>query len=232
MKKTRLFVLAAMLLALVTPFNAQAQDEVEASVSADVVTNYVWRGQNLAGASVQPCVNVSYKGFYVEGWGSVAIDGKDYKEFDLTLGYTTGGLTLSITDYWTDYGIGYFHYGAHNTDHTFTAAISYDFGPFALTWDTNFTGYDEVNEDGKRAYSSYVEAIVPFNLGGMEWEAEIGATPWGTAFYGTNGFSVCNVSLGVSKEIKITDSYSLPVFAKTTWNPHTEDAFFVFGISF
>ena len=36
--------------------------------------------------------------------------------------------------------------------------------------------------------------------------AEIGATPWATDFYGANGFAVCDVSLGVSKDIKITDS--------------------------
>lgn len=232
MKKTRLFVLAALLLALVTPFNAQAQDEVEVSVGADVVSSYVWRGQQMSGASIQPCVNVSYKGLYLEGWGSVAITGEDYKEFDLAVGYTTGGLTFVLTDYWVDYKTGYFHFGAHNTDHVLNASISYDFGPLALTWDTNLTGADGVNNEGKRAYSSYIQAAVPFNLGGLEWTAEVGATPWATDYYLANGFAVCDVSLGVSKEVKITDSYSLPIFAKATWNPRLEDAFFVFGISF
>lgn len=232
MKKTRLFVLVALLLALVTPFNAQAQDEVEASVGADLVSSYVWRGQLLSGASIQPCVNVNYKGLYVEGWGSVAINGEEYKEFDLTLGYATGGLTLALTDYWVDYGTGYFQYGSHNTDHVLNASIAYDFGLLALKWDTNLTGSDGINPKGKRAYSSYLQATVPFNLGGLEWTAEIGATPWATSYYFANGFAVCDVSLGVSKDIKITDNYSLPIFAKATWNPRLEDAFFVFGISF
>lgn len=231
MKKT-IFALVAIVLMWAMPFQAQAQDEVEASVGADVVSSYVWRGQKFAGASVQPCVNVSYKGFYVEGWGSVAIDGNDYKEFDLTLGYNMGNLTLAVTDYWTDYGTGYFHYGTRNTDHVFNASVSYDFDVFSLTWDTNFTGADGVNNKGERAYSSYVEAVVPFNLGGLEWTAEVGATPWANDFYCANGFAVCDVSLGVSKEVKITDHYSLPIFAKATWNPRLEDAFFVFGISF
>ena len=60
----------------------------------------------------------------------------------------------------------------------------------------------------------------------------IGATPWATDFYGANGFAVCDVSLGVSKDIKITDSFSLPLFAKATWNPRSEGAYFVVGLSF
>ena len=37
---------------------------------------------------------------------------------------------------------------------------------------------------------------------------------------------------GMWEEIKFTDSFSLPVFAQATWNPATEGAYFVFGLSF
>ncbi|MBE6286783.1 MAG: hypothetical protein E7099_01135 [Mediterranea massiliensis] len=232
MKKTRLFVLAVLLLALVTPFTVQAQEKVEASVGADVVSSYVWRGMHISGASIQPSLSLDYKGFSLSGWGSVAITGEDYKEFDLTFSYTTGGLTIGLTDYWTDYGTGYFQYAAHNTDHVLNASIGYDFGPLSLTWDTNLTGADAVDEEGKRVYSSYIQLAVPFSLGGLDWTAEVGATPWGTDYYMTSGFSVCDISLGAYKELKVTDHFSLPIFAKATWNPCLEDAFFVFGISF
>lgn len=36
------------------PMVAVAQDKVEASVGADVVIGYVWRGQDLGHAAVQP----------------------------------------------------------------------------------------------------------------------------------------------------------------------------------
>ena len=125
--------------------------------------------------------------------------------------------------------------------HTFEAQIGYDFGPLALNWYTNFAGTDGVNNGGNRAYSSYISATVPFTLVGLEWTAEIGATPWGTDFYnyseapvcnGSNGFTVCDISMGAAKEIKITDSFSVPAFAKVTVNPRTEGAYFVFGLSF
>lgn len=220
------------LLSLIMPLEAQAQDKVEASVGADLVSGYIWRGQDLGGVSIQPSLSVAYKGLSLEAWGSVGFESKDDKEIDLTLGYSTGGFSVSVTDYWFTSGPGYFHYGARNTAHVFEAQAGYDFGPLAVNWYTNFAGADGVNNDGDRAYSSYVSLAAPFKLGGLDWTAEIGATPWATDFYGASGFAVCDVSLGASKEIKFTDSFSLPLFAKATWNPRTEGAYFVVGLSF
>lgn len=230
--KTKLKMTALALLATAMPFTAKAQDKVEASVGVDLVSGYIWRGQDLGGVSLQPSASISYKGFSLEAWGSVGIESKDDKELDLTLGYENGGFSLSVTDYWFNSGPGYFHYGARNTAHTFEAQVGYDFGPVAVNWYTNFAGADGVNKDGKRAYSSYLSLAAPFNLGGLEWTAEIGATPWETDYYDANGFAVCDISLGVSKDIKITDTFSLPLFAKATWNPRTEGAYFVVGLSF
>ena len=214
------------------PFTAKAQDKVEASVGADLVSGYIWRGQDLGGVSIQPSLSVAYKGFSLGAWGSVGFESKDTKEMDLTLGYSTGGFSVSVTDYWFDGDAGYFHYGAHNTAHVFEAQLGYDFGPVAVNWYTNFAGADGVKENGDRAYSSYISVAAPFKLGGLDWTAEIGATPWETDFYGASGFAVCDLSLGASKDIKITKSFSLPLFAKATWNPRSEGAYFVVGLSF
>lgn len=186
----------------------------------------------MGGVSLQPSASVAYKGFSLEAWGSVGFESKDDKELDLTLGYSTGGFSVSVTDYWFNGGPGYFHYGARNTAHVFEGQIGYDFGLLAINWYTNFAGADGVNKEGDRAYSSYLSLVAPFSLGGLDWTAEIGATPWATDFYGSNGFAVCDVSLGANKEIKITDSFSLPLFVKATWNPRTEGAYFVAGLSF
>lgn len=216
------------------PTVSVAQDKPEASMGVDLVSGYLWRGQDLGNVSIQPSAAVGYKGFTLSGWGSVGFDKEDTKEFDLTLGYATGGFSISVTDYWFNGGAGYFHYGAHNTAHVFEAQVGYDFGPLAVNWFTNFAGDDGVNKDGDRAYSSYVSVAAPFRLGGLDWTAEVGATPWATTFYndGTNGFEVCDISLGVTKEVKISDSFSLPVFAKATWNPATEGAYFAVGMTF
>lgn len=229
-QKGMLLLAAAMAL----PAVSQAQDEVEASVGVDLVSGYIWRGQDLGNVSIQPSASIGYKGFSLSGWGSVGFEKEDTKEFDLCLGYSTGGFSVSVTDYWFNNGPGYFHYGSHNTNHVFEAQVGYDFGPLAVNWYTNFAGNDGLNKDGERAYSSYISVAAPFRLGGLDWTAEIGATPWATTFYngGANGFEVCDVSVGASKDITITDSFSLPLFAKATWNPATEGAYFVVGLSF
>ena len=230
------WALGAMMALL--PFGAQAQDKVETNLGADLVSGYIWRGQDLGGVSLQPSLSVAYKGFSLGAWGSVGLESSDTKEFDLTLGYSTGGFSVSVTDYWFnmagDEAARYFQYGAHNptNSHVFEAQVGYDFGWLAVNWYTNFAGADGIKSNGKRAYSSYISLAAPFQLGGVAWTVEAGATPWETSFYGASGLAVVNLGVGASKEIKLTDSFSLPVSAKAIWNPRSEGAYFVFGMSF
>lgn len=211
-----------------------AQDKVEASVGADLVSGYIWRGQDLGNVSVQPSLSLAYKGFSLSAWGSVGFEKSDTKELDLTLGYGIGGFSVSVTDYWFNGGPGYFHYGAHDTNHTFEAQVGYDFGVLAVNWYTNFAGNVGYKADGDRAYASYFSVSAPFRLGGLDWEASVGATPWENDFYngGKSSFAVCNVDIKATKELKITDSWTLPIFAQVIWNPATEGAYFVAGLSF
>lgn len=48
----------------------------------------------------------------------------------------------------------------------------------------------------------------------------------------SDGFALINASIKASKEIVITDSFSLPVFSQAVLNPDTKDVFLVFGVSF
>ena len=227
-------VLMAMMIA--TGLSATAQESVETTVAADVVNQYIWRGQDLGNVALQPTLGVSYKGLSLTAWGSVGLtDSNDTKEFDLTLAYTVGGFNIGITDYWFNAGLDpearYFMYEAHGTNHVFEANIGYDFGPASIQWYTNFAGNDGVNKDGKRAYSSYVEASVPFKLATVDWSATAGAVPFATDFYGTSGFAVTNLSLKATKDIKVTDSFSIPIFGQVTANPCTQKAYLVFGFT-
>lgn len=205
-----------LIMAITLPVTTMAQDKVEASVGADLVSGYIWRGQDLGGVSIQPSVSVAYKGLSLTAWGSVGFDGDDDKEVDFTLAYETGNFSVSVTDYW---------YPEYSGAHTFEAQVGYDFGILGVNWYTNFSGDDE-------EYASYFTLTAPFSLIGLDWEAEVGATPWGTDYYGTDKFSVCDLSLGTSKDIKITQSYSTSIFAKATFNPTTEKFYMTVGLSF
>jgi len=218
---------------LATSMKANAQERVAANVGADLVSSYVWRGQDLGNAAIQPNLSLNYRGLSLSAWGSVGLVSEDVKELDLTLGYAIGDFSVSLTDYWFNTNPKYFDYAAHSTAHVFEAQIGYDFGILDINWYTNFAGADGANEEGDRAYSSYIQLTVPFTLDGLEWEAELGATPWATSFYAeADGFTVCDVALKAYKDFKMSDAVSIPVFAKIAWNPATEGAHFVFGLSF
>ena len=215
---------------------AIAQDKVETTISSDFVSSYIWRGQDLGSVAVQPTLGLGYKGLSLTAWGSYGLTNPDdVKEFDLTLAYSTGGLNIGITDYWFSAGLDpdarYFKYDAHGTNHVFEATVGYDFGPVALAWYTNFAGNDGVNKDGKRAYSSYVEANLPFRLVGVDWTATAGAVPYATTSYGTTGFAVTNLSLRATKDIKVSDSFSIPIFGQVTGNPCSQKAYLVLGFT-
>ena len=93
MKKTVLFAMG-----LVAVATTHAQNTIESTVSADVVSKYVWRGLELGDVAVQPTLGVGYKGLSLTAWGSYGLSNKDdVKEFDLTLGYTIGGLNIGTT---------------------------------------------------------------------------------------------------------------------------------------
>ena len=221
-------------LSMLAPSVSVAQDEVEGTVGVDLVSSYIWRGQDLAGVSIQPTVGISWKGLSLSAWGSTAFEGAagNTTELDLTLSYTVCGFTVGVTDYWFG-GDDYFMYKARRTTHVFEANVGYDFGFLALNWYTNFAGADYL-DSGKRAYSSYFDISAPFKLGGFDWVASVGGLPYKgcQGIYGDNrGFAIIDVSLGVSKDIKINDSFSIPAFAKITMNPRSEGAYFTFGLS-
>ena len=205
-----------LMTAITLPATSMAQDKVELSANFDVVSAYLWRGQKLGEASFQTTVAAAYKGFSFTAWSTLAFDGNDGDEIDLTLAYERGNFSVSVTDYWMS-EIG--------NEHTIEAQLGYDFGFMGVNWYTNVYGDD-------KEYASYFTLTAPFSLIGLDWEAEVGATPWGTDYYGTDKFSVLDLSLGASKEINIGKSFSTTLFAKATYNPTIEKFYGAVGFSF
>lgn len=214
----------------------RAQDEVEGTVSMDIVSQYIWRGMDAGNASVQPTLGIGWKGLSLTAWGSVGItEASDTKELDLTLGYSTHGFNVGITDYWFSSGQDprgrYFLYKAHRTNHIFEGNVGYDFGCLGVQWYTNFTGNDGVNKNGKRAYSSYLELSAPFSFVKCDWTATLGAVPYASSFYGTNGFAITNIGLKAQHDFDIKGKVNLPIYAGLTANPRTQKAYFTIGFA-
>ena len=170
MKKT--FRQLAIVAMTVLPTSvAMAQQEVEASVQADVVSHYMWRGQDRGGISIQPQGEVRWQGLSLGLQGNAGVESVDPHEINLSLGYSIAGFNIGVTDYWTtgvDPENRYFYFDKDKTPHQFEGNIGYTCPYFSLQGYTMFWGND-FKKNGDRAYSTYIELGIPFKLGGIDW---------------------------------------------------------------
>jgi hypothetical protein len=218
---------------------AMGQDKVETSAGVDLVSKYVWRGVSQGvGASIQPALGLSYKGFSLGAWGSVSSNPVPY-ELDFSAGYSVGGFSIGITDYyWNGAEGSFFDYHADN--HLFEGNLAFTFSekfPLTLSWNTFFAGRMDQDESGKQQYSTYIEAAYDFSLGGLDFTASIGAAPWDSYAWlvpvnGKKGFQISSISLLGSKTIEITPTFSIPLFVQCIFSPATDASHLVVGFSF
>ncbi|WP_416993631.1 hypothetical protein [Alistipes ihumii] len=216
-----------------------AQPQTDISIGGDLVSTYVWRGVYQSGFSLQPEIGLSVGGFTVGVWGSTDLD--NFKEVDLSVGYSVRGFSVGVTDYWWGgqrLGDGrfapYFKYG---DTHYFEGTLAYEFGekfPLGISWSTMFAGADK-KENGDRAWSSYVELAYPFSVGSVELTAAAGAAPWAAPAWlpgGYDGFQISNVSLKASRAIPVSEKYEIPLFVQLAVNPQLNYMNLVIGLSF
>ncbi len=237
------------------PTSISAQDEIKATVSADLVSRYMWRGSDLADVSLQPTLNVGWKGLELELFGSTPLE-KDggAQEIDVSLGYSLFGVNIGVTDYWTanvDSENRYFHFGGKTQcPHQLEANIGYTCKYGSLQAYTIFWGND-YKKNGDRAYSTYIELSVPFRLGGLDWDVRAGITPMesGCSSYkeevetSVGSYTIdhydwmygerfnCNMaSVRATKTLEFKH-FNVPVFVEVHTNPYLQRANFVLGVS-
>lgn len=200
---------------------------------ADFVSDYIWRGvyQN-SGFSVQPTLGLSYGNLSLSAWGSQSLTKTDgAQEFDINLSYTFGNLGITVTDYWWN-GIA-MPYGDYKHDHHFEGSLFYFFGgkfPLTVGWATMFAGSDE-NTDGDRAYSTYISAAYNiFCPAEITLTPSVGFTPW-KGMYDADGAAFTDIALKASKDINITDNFSLPLFVQAITSPSFDKTYLIAGMS-
>ncbi len=240
-----LFTTALLCLSLnpFTSFSQQATETEGAEMSkhslelnADIVSRYVWRGMLLSATpNIQPSVTYSYGGFSAGFWGSYAV-AAPFAEIDIFLTYEIGSFSFTLNDYYvedeTDLSLNnYFLWKNETTPHALEGVVAFggtESFPLSLSVATIFYGLDK-DANAKNYMSTYIELGYPANIGGTDVNFFVGGTPK-EGMYATKA-GLVNVGAGVSKEIKITDSFSLPVSSSIIVNPAAKDIFFVFGFS-
>lgn len=213
MKKTLLITACLFLLVAIAP-NVKAQ---EWSTGLDIYSSYLWRGTKFGtGPAFQPSVEFSAGGFAIGAWGSYSAGSEEAAEADLYAGYSfelseNSSLSFTLTDYyfpgseWMD-----------GDSHYIEPMVSLGVGAVSLTGAYMMNG----GEGDIYLEAGVTAGPVDITLGG------------GDGAYTMDGdFSICNIGISTSKEIKITDSFSLPVSGAAILNPSSEQFHIVVGIS-
>ena len=219
---------------LAAPIYAQ-----EFSVGSDFVSRYIWRGTDFGNSpSIQPTVAFSTGGLTIGFWGAYATNDV-YQETDFYGGYSvdlnnSGSLYLGFTDYMFP-GAGFDISNFNNYDNSNGA------GSHSIEINASYSGPEKLPISV--AFNIFIHNVkdnpVYFELGYAVPVKDVnfslflgGSAGNGAAYYGsTRKFDIVNTGIKASKEIKITDSFSLPVFGSVFVNPATNSLFYVVGIS-
>jgi hypothetical protein len=193
---------------------AEAQ---ELNTGLDIYSSYVWRGTKFgSGPAFQPSVEFSAGNLAIGAWGSYNASVDEAAEADLYLSYSLGlGEKGSIGFTFTDY---YFPGSSwlEKNSHYLEPMLTLEAGALSLTG-----AYMMNNGEG------YLYLETGISVGPASFI--IGA---GDGIYTTDGkFNLCNLGISSSREIKITDTFSLPITGAAILNPSSGQFHVVAGIT-
>lgn len=225
MKKKKNLI-KAVILVLFIPVGVIAQDNSEESnfsAGADFYSNYVWRGSKLGtGPAFQPWVDFTAGGFSMGVWGS--FDALGYTEADPYISYAFPfGLSIGVTDYYYP-GLPVFEFEATDTTGSHALEINAGFSIGGLNLGANYI-VNKAGGAGSAGGDMYFEISYDF----PHVSLFVGA---GDGWHTSDGkFDVCNIGIGTSHEIKLTENFSLPVSGQVILNPEQEQLYLVVGFS-
>ena len=223
-----------------------AQD-LSISSGVDVVSRYIWRGLNVNDAvNIQPSLALSVSGISFGFWGSYnlsnnSIDNTFGQEVDTWIGYTyafENGMSIGAlaTDYYyPNAGIKWGNFNNYDDPegpgaHTIETGLVIS-GPesFPITVSGFINAY---NDAGSNTYFQIdypvTVAEIPLNF----FVGASGGSEENPGYYGTEKFNVTNIGVKAEKSVKITEDYSLPLYATFLINPRAETSYLVFGLTF
>ena len=226
-----------------------AQNSIAINGSADFVSRYVWRGLLVNDSpNIQPSLSLSYSGFSFGFWGSYALakinksenDFAVSQEIDTWISYSfkiNNGVKISalVTDYYfpqSGIRIGNFN----NYDNPAGAgAHTLELG-LSLTGNDSFplsiAGYINIYND--KGNNSYFQVDYSTNISSYEINIFIGAaggSKKNPGYYGADKFNVINLGITAQRNIKVTDSFSIPISVSYILNPKAEISYLIFGLS-
>lgn len=216
--------IAVLLLMVFLPVKTMAQEQQESdfTVNADVYSSFIWRGSKLGtGPAFQPSVKFSGGGLTVGVWGS--FDANGYSEADPYISYSFPfGLSLGLTDYYLP-GLSFFETSKETGSHAFELNAGFTKGRITLGANYIFNEAGGIASAGGDKY---------FQIGYSFSNVSLIAGA-GDGWYTSDGeFDLCNISIGASKILQITEKFALPLSGQVILNPEKQMFYVVAGFSF
>lgn len=225
MKKTMMFFMGVAAMVIIFSTGVHAQESMQKSnftAGADFYSNYIFRGTQFGvGPSVQPNVKYINGGFTAGVWG--AFDAVGYAEADPYISWSFPfGLSLGITDYYFP-GLELFDISAETGSQAFEINAGFTKGGLSLSANYVINEAGGAASDGGDTYFQAAYAFTSFSLfagAGNGWNTSDG------------GFNLCNAGISTSREIRLSDTFSIPVSGQVILNPDREQLYVVVGFSF
>jgi len=218
--------LSILLLTVCIPSYSQDEESSPFKAGADFCSSFIWRGARYGtGPAVQPVLEYA-SGFFTAGaWGS--FDFRGYQEVDLYLSFSLpSGFSLGFTDYYFP-DLRYFDYSSESGSHAFEINLGLTKGGLNLSANYILNKAGGAGSCGKDLYFQAGYTFKYFSLfmgAGSGWHTYDPETD-------LSSFNICNAGIEVSRTIKITDTFKIPVLGQLIFNPDREQLFLVVGFT-
>ncbi|HPN36913.1 MAG TPA: hypothetical protein PL041_00830 [Melioribacteraceae bacterium] len=218
---------------------AQEKPALNVTFGTDLVSRYIWRGMDLGGnpstPQFQPFVNFDFNfacshTLTLGAWGSYGFTGS-YSENDLSIKYTFykedfGTISASVIDFYFPFEkLDFFNYNNDGTgSHIVEMDLAYDGTPdFPIHLLVANNLINRVEGDK----TLYAEMGYTVNINNYSIYFVVGGAN-GTSFWNQvneKGFKLTNIGVTASKVVKISDTFSFPVWVSYVVNPHLKTSY-------
>ena len=159
-------------------------------------------------------------------WGSFDFNG--YQETDLFISYALpAGFSVGLSDYYLS-NLKFFDYSNESGSHAFELNLNFTKGKCSLS--ANYI-LNKAGGVGSQGDDKYFEAAYAFK----KFDVFLGAGDgWYTYNPKTNKdqFALCNIGIGTTRKLKITETFVVPIKGQLIFNPDKEQMFIVAGFNF
>lgn len=244
-------ILVLFLASSLTSFAQEVQSKL--NLGAEFSNIHVWRGQiSVDSECIKPSIEYNKSNFTIGAWGLYTTD-NSYAEIDLYLAYKMGNWSFMAYDfYMPSKAKRFFDYSKESNIHMFDFTATYKISDkfplsamLAATYSKkeNNMNKEEIAKMGElSALSTYLELSYPTKLGNTDIKYLLAVAPGnsrysryfdeeGNKHYSDGAIYLTNIGLDIAHKIKITDTFSLPISAVLTFNPHQEKMYLQFNIS-